>query len=116
MPEERSAAVIRQTKEIRDLITRNPDLPIVVASDVRLPDDILNLYCLPDVRCRVAWVLDYDYLGNGTLITDPKHLDLCLEDDLAEKYGNDKDAFVMAFYAEKGRLNPYWRKVLLIER
>lgn len=111
----RRLTLIRQTKDIRQFINKYPDLPIIVASDVHLPEDTLNSCCLPVVSCRKDWILDYDYLGDGTLITDPVHLDMCLEADLAEKYGDNKEAFERAFFVEKEKLTLYWREAIVIE-
>ena len=108
---------LEQTQDIRRLVAQYPDLPIIIASSAHLPDDMIcSLPCsLPDVSCYVHRVLDYDYLGNGTIIMSQEHLDQCLEWDLAEKYKGDKEGLERAIFAERERLEPYWRDAIVIE-
>lgn len=108
---------LEQTQDIRRLVAQYPDLPIIIASSAHLPDDMIcSLPCsLPDVSCYVHRVLDYNYLGNGTIIMSQEHLDQCLEWDLAEKYKGDKEGLERAIFAERERLEPYWRDAIVIE-
>lgn len=106
---------LEQTQDIRELVAKYPDLPIIIASDVHLPEDMTSPCCLPDVSCYKARVLDYDYLGNGILIMDPERLELYLRWDLAEKYKGDKEGLERAIFAEGERLESYWRDAIVIE-
>ena len=105
---------IHQTDQIREMVSRHPDLPVIIASDTRLPDDVTNIRILPDVSCYRTFVLDYDLFGNGTVITDHSRLPAYLRQKLAEKYEGDPDGLERAVFAEEERLRPYWREAILI--
>ena len=101
----------RLTADLRRLMEEEPALPVVIRTEEQ---EETAGPCFCSHRCaRVTKMLDYDYIGDGTVITEREHLERCIEADLTD-LGKEGEEFDRLFDEELARMEPYWTKAIVV--
>ena len=109
------------TDKLKELISVNPDLPIVVlAGEQANSGDYTSMYC-SDVRFLIEEILDCEVPYMEYVETDRIHFEEEIEEWLWDDMGgNDKNStlseavFEDALKELKEEFEPYWKKVIVI--
>lgn len=104
------------TDKLRQLISENPNLPIVVLADESsVADNGAWTYC-SKIGIKIDEILDCEYFDYGEMvITDRDRLEELIEDNLYEDYHDKPDSeYEAAIEAEMAKFEPYWKKVIAI--
>lgn len=117
----RNYSLTKKTDELKKLILKNPDLPIVVlAGEDANIGDFSWVFCT-NISFSIEEILDCDFCDDDeTIFTDRGRL----EDVIIERIENgdidvdvditDKEEFNKAVEREMGKREPYWKKVIAI--
>ena len=108
---------VHDASELRAMIAKNPDLPIVVlAGEEANVGDYYWMYC-SDVRCCIDYILDVETPYDDECV----FTEICefedkvrnyLYNDATKKLSDDEyDAMVKA---EVAKYEPYWKKVIAV--
>lgn len=117
----RNYSLTRKTDELKKLILKNPDLPIVVlAGEDANISDFSWVFCT-NISFSIEEILDCDFCDDDeTIFTDRESL----EEVIIDKIENgdidvdvditDEDEFNKAVEREMEKCEPYWKKVIAI--
>lgn len=108
--------VVHDCKQLRKLVTENPDLPIVIlAGEEANSGDYAWMYCT-DVDCCISMFLDIrtPYGSEGHIFTDKDDFEQAIYDSIPYNDARTEveiDTFVKS---ELNRYEQYWHKVIAI--
>lgn len=111
-----SYSLTHSSDELKKLIFKNPDLPIVVlAGDDASCGDWRWTYC-SSVSFNIDEILDCDYYDyDDVVFTDRDRLEEKITDDLYDDYHDKSDGeYDAAVKSKLEELEPYWKKVIAI--
>ena len=109
----------KQTDELKELITKYPDYPIVVevANEV-VSDDYYAWWYAPDLRFSIGEILDCEQdVNDERVYTDRDDFEEDLANMLADSGDYDEttdEEFDVIVKAELAKYEPYWKKVIQI--
>ena len=106
----------KETDELRKLILKNPDLPIVVlAGEEANSGDYQWMFC-SSISFGIEEILDCDYTDyDDAVITDRDRLEEKIADDLYDEYfGKPDEEYEEAIKREVEKYEPFWKKVIAI--
>lgn len=106
----------QETDELRKLILKNPDLPIVVlAGEEANSGDYQWMFC-SSISFEIGEILDCDYTDyDDAVITDRDRLEEKIADDLYDEYlGKPDEEYEEAIKREVEKYEPFWKKVIAI--
>ena len=112
----REYSLTAKTNKLKNLISENPDLPIVVlASEEANCGGHYWMFC-SSIHFGIEEILDCDYYDyDDTVFTDRDRLEDKISDDLYAEYVDKGDEeYDAAVYAKMAELEPYWTKVIAI--
>ena len=111
---------LKQTDELKELIAKYPDYPIVVLvdSEVVADYDYYGWWYAPEIRFSIGEILDCEqYVDDEKTYIDRDEF----EDDLRDKLSWDEiydklsdEEFDKVVEKELNKYEPYWRKVIQI--
>lgn len=109
---------IKQTDELKQLISEHPDYPIVVLCSNEVIGDEYDWWYAPEIRFSIGEILDCDQDVNDEKVYVDRG---DFEDDLADVLGDSGDydettdeEFDAIVKAELAKYEPYWKKVIQI--
>lgn len=109
---------IKQTDELKELIAKYPDYPIVVLVDSEVVADDYGWWYAPEIRFGIGEILDCEQDVNDEKVYIDKDE---FEEDLADILGDSGDydeatdeEFDVVVKAELSKYEPYWKKVIQI--
>ena len=109
----------KQTDELKELIAKYPDYPIVVLVDSEVvADDDYGWWYAPEIRFNIGEILDCEQdINDERVYTDRDEF----EEDLADILGDSGDydettdeEFDAIVKTELAKYEPYWKKVIQI--
>lgn len=112
----REYGLSHKSDELKKLIMKNPDLPIVVlASDDANNGNWCWQYCF-NVSCGLDEILDCDYSDSyDCVFTDRDDLEEQIAYNLYDEYrGKPEEEYEAAIKQKMEELEPYWTKVIAI--
>ena len=110
---------VKQTDELKQLISEYPDYPIVVVCNFEVcADSSYSWWYAPEIRFSIGEILDCEqYINDEKVYTDRDDF----EEDLADILGDSGDydettdeEFDAIVKAELAKYEPYWKKVIKI--
>ena len=110
---------LKQTDELKELIAKYPDYPIVVIVNSEVvADDYYGWWYAPEIRFGIGEILDCEQdINDERVYADRDEF----EEDLADKLSDNEDyngttdeEFDAIVKAELEKYEPYWKKVIEI--
>ena len=110
---------LKQTDELKELITKYPDYPIVVLCDYEVcGDDSYYWWYAPEIRFSIGEILDCEQNVNDEKVyVDRNEFEEDLADILSDSGDYDEttdEEFDAIVKTELAKYEPYWRKVIQI--
>ena len=109
---------VKQTDELKKLISEHPDYPIVVMVDSEVVGDDYGWWYAPELSFSIGEILDCEQdIDNEKTYTDREEFMEDIEDKLSwsDEYenlsDNEIDKMIENIYRE---YEPYWKKVIQI--
>lgn len=111
-----SYSLTHSSDELKKLILKNPDLPIVVLAGEEATCDYWGWTYCSRVSYHISEILDCDYYDyDDVVFTDRDRLEEKIGDDLCDEYyGKSDEEFEAAVKSKLAELEPYWKKVIAI--
>lgn len=108
------AGATKKTEELKKLIAKHPDYPIVVlAGEEANSGNYFWTYCT-DISFAIGQILDAEYFDyDDAIITDRDRLEEIVEERLFDT-GLDGEELEKAVKAKLAELEPYWTDVIEI--
>lgn len=106
-------SIIHDAKNVRDILRKNPNLPVVVlAGDEANCGDYNFMYC-SRVECNIGEILDCEtpFGEEGLIFCDHGEFEEALSDYLSDI---PEPKFTEVFERELEKYEPYWTKAIII--
>ena len=111
---------LKQTDELKELITKYPDYPIVVLCNYEVcGDDSYNWWYAPYLSFSIGEILDCEQdVNDEKVYTDRDEFEEEIADILGDSGDYDEtmdEEFDAIVKAELAKYEPYWKKVIQIK-